>query len=96
MKNAALALLILFFAPTGYASKLSHHIHKMEERERVREERERSQDADLMRQDMNFPDFSFRSDRKYINDRNERCRDYVFRSRSNPYRHGFYTVCDER
>ena len=89
MKKTAIALLIVFCIPMGYASKLSHHIHKMKERER-------SQDADLMRQDMNFPDFSFRSDRKYRNDRNEKCRDYVFRSRTNPYRHGFYTVCDER
>lgn len=96
MKKAALALLVLSCIPTAYASKLSHHIHKVNERERAREERERSQDADLMRQDMNFPDFSFRFDRKYVNDRNERCRDYVARSRSNPYRHAYYTVCDER
>lgn len=89
MKKIALLLLVIFCMPVSNASKLSHHIHKMHEKERRRDE-------DLRRQDMNFADFTFRSDRNYINDRNENCRDYSFRSRSNPYKRGFYTVCDER
>ncbi len=37
-----------------------------------------------MAQDMNFPDFDFRFDRRYMDDSGQSCRDYVFRSRSNP------------
>lgn len=81
--------LLICFIPMGHASKLSRFIEKSNERDRVREE-------NLQRQDMNFADFAFRLDKRYIDNRNQKCRDYVFRSRSNPYRHGFYTVCEER
>lgn len=74
---------------TADASKLSRYLNKVDNEERARQERE-------WREDMNFADFSFRLDRRYVDNRGQRCRDYVFRSRSNPYRHGFYSVCDER
>lgn len=89
MKKILLLLIVsLCFSP-GYASKLSKYLNKVDANERAMQERE-------WREDMNFADFSFRLDKRYIDGRGQRCRDYIFRSRSNPYRHGFYSVCDER
>jgi hypothetical protein len=89
MKKLILLLLTVMLFSTGYASKVSKFFNKMDANDRARQERE-------WQQDMNFPDFAFRLDKRYVDDRGQRCRDYVFRSRSNPYRHGYYTVCDER
>lgn len=90
MKKTVFILLLLSFAASfTNASKLSHYFHKHKERERAREQQE-------LRQDMNFADFAFRFEKRYTDERGEQCRDYFFRSRSNPYRHGYYTVCEER
>ena len=89
MKKIILLLLITSIFSVGHASKLSKFLKQMDEEDRVRQERE-------WQQDMNFGDFSFRLDRRYRDDHGQRCRDYKFRSRSNPYRHGYYTVCEER
>ncbi|KTD17796.1 hypothetical protein [Legionella jordanis] len=89
MKKIALFVLASLFISLGYASKLSKFFDKMDAEDKARQQRE-------WQQDMNFQDFAFRLDKRYVDDRGERCRDYVFRSRSNPYRHGYFTVCDER
>lgn len=71
------------------ASKLSKYLKKMDAEEKARQEQE-------WRNDMNFADLSFRLDKRYTDERGQTCRDYQFRARSNPYRHGYYTVCEER
>lgn len=58
-------------------------------------QRQQEQEAREWQQDMNFGDLVFRLERRYRNEGGEVCRDYIFRARSNPYRHGSYTVCDE-
>lgn len=82
-------MVMSIFLPTVHASKLSKFLNKMEEKERARQERE-------WQQDMNFADFAFRLDKRYMDDQGQNCRDYIFRARSNPYRHGYFTVCDDR
>ena len=72
-----------------HASKLSKFLKDMDRNDRERQEQE-------WRQDMNFNDLTFRLERRYVDNRGQNCRDYEFRSRSNPFRHGYYTVCDER
>ncbi|ARG96307.1 hypothetical protein [Legionella micdadei] len=89
MKKLIFLVFISLLMTTGHASKLSKFLHKMDEENRAREQRE-------WQQDMNFGDFSFRLEKRYVDDRGQECRDYIFRARSNPYRHGFYTVCEER
>lgn len=90
MRLAMVGLCVLAFFSTGtFASKLSHYLHKQEAKDQAQQEQE-------VRSDMNFADFNFRLSKRYVNERGERCRDYEARSRSNPYRHGYYTVCDER
>ncbi|MGQ3889174.1 hypothetical protein ACQUW5_09110 [Legionella sp. CNM-1927-20] len=84
-----MAFLATLFVSIGYASKLSKYLNKMDAQDRARQERE-------WQQDMNFNDFAFRLDKRYRDERGQYCRDYIFRARSNPYRHGYYTVCDER
>jgi hypothetical protein len=88
-KKYFLFITLTLFLIVGNASKLSKYLNKMDNEERARQEQE-------WRGDMNFNDFSFRLDKRYTDRRGQRCRDYLFRSRSNPYRHGYYTVCDER
>ena len=73
----------------AYASKLSRYMDKVDAEQQAQQQRE-------WQQDMNFPDLAFRLDRRFIDDQGQRCRAYVFRARSNPYRHGQYIVCDER
>jgi hypothetical protein len=87
MKKTAVLLMGLLCVSMTHASRLSEHFRKANERERIERE-------NAWRQDMNFADFSFRLEKSYIDERGEKCRDYVFRSKSNPYKHGFYTVCD--
>jgi hypothetical protein len=89
MKKFLLFLAISLCLSVSHASKFSKYLNKVEENDRAQQERE-------WREDMNFSDFSFRLDKRYTDARGQRCRDYVFRSRNNPYRHGFYSVCDER
>ncbi|KTD31356.1 hypothetical protein [Legionella israelensis] len=90
MKKIGLMIILVSLAMSfSYASKLSRFFHEHKERERAREQQQ-------LRQDMNFADFSFRFEKRYVDERGEQCRDYVFRSRSNPYRHGYFTVCEER
>lgn len=88
MKKFTLVLMVVLCAPFAHGSKLSHFLNKMEAKDKARAEQER-------RQDMNFNDLSFRLQRRFT-EFGQQCRDYEFRSRSNPYRHGHYTVCDER
>jgi hypothetical protein len=89
MKKIVVLFLLSAFFSMGYASKLSKFFKDMDNKERERQEQE-------WRQDMNFNDFSFRLEKRYVDNQGQRCRDYVFRARSNPFRHGYYTVCDER
>ncbi|MDI9819636.1 MULTISPECIES: hypothetical protein [unclassified Legionella] len=89
MKKIAVILIAAMFLSIGNASKLSKFLDKMEEKNKARQARE-------WQQDMEFSDFVFRLDKRYTDERGQHCRDYVFRARSNPYRHGYYTVCDER
>lgn len=85
-----IVLLMLLFCVNGaYSSRLSKFLNKMDAEQKQR-------DAQEWQQDMNFADFVFRLQRRYVDERGEACRDYEFRARSNPYRHGYYTVCDER
>ena len=89
MKKIMVMLLVFLCFGTGYTSKLSKFLNKMDEDQRQRDTQE-------LQQDMNFGDFVFRLQKRYADDRGQRCRDYEFRARSNPYRHGYFTVCDER
>lgn len=87
MKKLAIILMGILCISTTEASRLTAHFKREKERERVEE-------ANTWRQDMNFPDFTFRLEKRYIDERGEKCRDYVFRSKSDAFRHGYYTVCD--
>ncbi|WP_133128057.1 hypothetical protein [Legionella nagasakiensis] len=87
-KNIIVLLLGMMCLSTVYGSKLSKYLHKRDEQEKAQQQRE-------WQQDMNFGDFAFRLQRRFVDDRGQRCREYVFRSRSNPYRHGRYIICDE-
>jgi hypothetical protein len=89
MKKIIFIILISSLFSVSYASKLSKFFKDMEENDRARQEQE-------WQQDMNFGDFSFRLEKRYTDDRGQRCRDYKFKARSNPYHHGYYTVCDDR
>lgn len=88
MRKYALIILFTFILIPLHASKLSHFLHKHHEREKAREQKE-------FQQDMNFSDYSFRLERRYTERNGEQCRVYQFRSRSNPYRHGKFSVCEE-
>lgn len=89
MKKIIVILLMSFFVSTGYSSKLSQFLNKMDENQK-------RQQAQELQQDMNFSDFAFRLKERYVDKQGQQCRDYEFRGRSNPYKHGYYTVCDER
>ncbi|MCL5271917.1 MAG: hypothetical protein M1486_01090 [Gammaproteobacteria bacterium] len=86
-------LLVILFVSlcffNAHASKLSKFLNKMDEDQKQR-------DIQEWQQDMNFGDFVFRLQQRYTDNHGQRCRDYEFRARSNPYKHGFFTVCDER
>ena len=71
----------------SHASRLSRFLENAGKEDQARQERE-------WREDMNFADFAFRLERRYVDDRGQNCRDYVFRARSNPFRAGAYTICD--
>lgn len=88
VKKIILFLFLSFCVASGYSSKLSKFLNKMEDDQK-------QQQAEELRQDMNFADFSFRLQQRYV-DHGQHCRDYEFRARSNPYRHGYFTVCDDR
>lgn len=87
MIKKILFLLLLTFA--AHASKLSDYLHKAHAREQARLQQE-------WQQDMNFKDLYFRRTRAYVNNNGYPCREYEFRSRSNPYRFGLYQVCEQR
>jgi hypothetical protein len=89
MKKIITLIVALMFLSVAHGSKLGKFIHKLQEKQKAQQQRE-------WQQDMNFSDFDFRLDRHYSDDSGQSCRDYVFRARSNPYRHGRYTVCEER
>lgn len=89
MKKILVILLLSYLASFAHASKLSKFINKQKAHAKERNQQE-------LRQDMDFADFSFRKQKRYVNERGEQCREYSMRSRSNPYRHGLYTVCNER
>lgn len=89
MKKILIMAFLALFLTTTYASKLSAYLKKMDERDKAEQQQE-------WQQDMNFGDFVFRLQKRYTDEGGQRCRDYEFRGRSNPYRHGYYTVCDER
>ena len=89
MRRALIICSILLAVPLAHGSKFSKFIHKMDAEEKARQQQE-------WQQDMNFSDISFRLNRRFVDNRGESCREYIFRSRSNPFRHGEYMVCDER
>ncbi|GGI86791.1 hypothetical protein GCM10007966_14310 [Legionella impletisoli] len=60
----------------------------MEARDKARKENE-------IKQDMNFSDFAYKYERRFTNAKGESCREYTFRSKSNPYLHGTHTICNE-
>lgn len=85
-------MLIILLSLSVYnadASKLSKFLNKMDEEQKQKESQE-------LRQDMNFNDFAFRLNERYVDNKGQHCRDYEFRGRSNPYKHGFLTACDDR
>lgn len=86
-KKIIVILLMSLCISVGYSSKLSKFLNKLDEEQKQRDARE-------WQQDMNFGDFVFRLQKRYSNERGRHCRDYEFRSRSNPFRHGYYSVCD--
>ena len=89
MKKLIVLLIVSLCFSVAHASKLSKYMNKMDAEEKAEQQRE-------WREDMDFGDLSFRLERRYMDDRGQRCRDYIFRARSNPYRHGNYVICDER
>jgi hypothetical protein len=89
MKKLFFILFISLVCSMAHASKLSKFFKDMDQKDRARQEQE-------WRQDMNFNDFTFRLEKRYTDNRGQNCRDYEFRARSNPFRHGYYTVCDDR
>lgn len=89
MKKIIILLIILMSVSTVYGSKFSAYLRKHEAREQSRQTLE-------LQQDMNFKDFVFSFQRRFVNEQGQRCRDYIARSRTNPYRHAQYRVCDER
>lgn len=89
MKKITIILLMFLMVGAGYSSKLSKFLNKMDADQK-------QQEAQEFQRDMNFGDFVFRLQQRYTDNRGQRCRDYEFRARSNPYQHGYYTVCDER
>jgi tyrosyl-tRNA synthetase len=89
VKKILVILLISLCCVPGYTSKLSKFLNKMDNEQKQR-------DAQEWQQDMNFGDFVFRLQQRYTDNHGQRCRDYEFRGRSNPYKHGYYTVCDDR
>jgi len=89
-------LLISFCFNLGHASKFSKFLNKMDEDQKRHEVEQKHREAIEMQQDMSFADFSFRLKDRYVDERGQHCRNYEFRARSNPYKHGYFTVCDER
>lgn len=89
MKKIIVILLVSLCVSTGYASKLSKFLNKIDEDQK-------NQQAQELRQDMSFNDFAFRLKERYVDNHGQHCRDYEFRGRSNPYKHGYFTVCDDR
>ncbi|KTD19539.1 hypothetical protein [Legionella londiniensis] len=89
MKKIILLLVVSLCFPLAHASKLSKFLNKLDAEEQAQRQRE-------WREDMNFNDLSFRLERRFGDQFGQQCREYEFRSRSNPYRHGHYTVCEER
>lgn len=96
MKKIVVILLVSLCIGTGYASKLSKFLDKMDSDQKQQAAQQRQREAQEMQRDMNFADFAFRLQQRYTDNRGQRCRDYEFRARSNPYKHGYLTVCDER
>ncbi|WP_133130166.1 hypothetical protein [Legionella yabuuchiae] len=89
MKKLVLLVLAMGLITTTHASKLSDFFNKMEARDKARKEQE-------IKQDMNFSDFAYKYERRFTNAEGESCREYIFRSRSNPYLHGRHTICNGR
>lgn len=77
----------VFMVSAAHASRLSQHMHRVDAEQQAAEQRE-------WQEDMNFSDDMFRLSNRYQNDQGQFCRDYVFRSKSNPYRDGHFVVCD--
>ncbi len=89
MKVIPIILCFMFSIPFVNASQMSRSIHEHNDHAMERQQIE-------LQQDMNFKDYIFRPIRHYADGRGGRCRDYAIQSRSNPYRHGHYSICDER
>jgi len=89
MKKIIFIFVLSLFLSVSYASKLSKFFKDMEKKEQEQQARE-------WQQDMDFKDFVFHLEKRYTDEHGAHCRDYEFRARSNPFRHGYYTVCDER
>lgn len=88
VRKIIVILLVFLCVSTGYSSKLSKFLNKIDEDQKRHEAQE-------LQQDLNFNDFAFRLKERYRDNQGQNCRDYEFRARSNPYKHGYFTVCDE-
>ena len=89
MNKFFIILLSMLALTSVNASKLSKFMNDMSAREHARAEKER-------KQDLNFGDYAFKLKRRFESPQGGSCREYVARSRSNPFRSGSYTICDER
>lgn len=88
--NKAIVIFLSFLVVTSvHASKLSKFFNDMDARENARVERER-------KEDLNFSDYAFKLDKRYQSPQGDSCREYVARSRSNPFKSGRYIICNGR
>jgi hypothetical protein len=87
MSKSILVVVCTFLLSISHASQLSRFLENAGKEDQARQERE-------WREDMNFGDFAFRLEKRYVDGRGQNCRDYIFRARSNPFRAGSYTICD--
>lgn len=99
-------LVLSLFFTTSEASKLSQYLHKSEARQQAKieaeqqkikaeEAKQRQQAQQELREDMNFSDFVFHQERRFVDSSGQPCREYHFRSKSNPFLHGVFTACNE-
>ena len=89
MNKLVVIFLSILVVTSVHASKLSKFLNDMDARENARVERER-------KEDLNFSDYAFKLDRRFQGSHGDSCREYVARSRSNPFKSGRYIICDGR
>ena len=93
MSKLYVLIAILIAAPMADASKLSQYLRKQEARQQERQREDQMAANQQLQKDMNFQDFTFRLVKRYGQGA-EQCRDYEFRSRNDPFLHGYFTACN--